>query len=390
MIYLDNAATTKIDPEVLKKMFPYLTEYYGNSESLYGLGRDAANAVDEARKNVAEYLGTSENHIIFTSGASESNNLIFEGLVKSVGNPAIIISSIEHESVIGSAQASFNNIYVAKPTCREGIVTFDSVKDEIDRCRDDGNNVVLVSVMHTNNETGVKNDVEQIGEYCENEGILFHSDCTQAAGSCPLNVDKLHCDFLSFSGHKIHAPKGTGVLYVRNFDTIKPIIHGGDHQEFGYRGGTENVAGIVGLGEACKLLTEHGKEYSAKIASLRDEFYDSLMKSAESLCISHIIHINGDIKHNGGKTINLRFDGIDGETLAIMLDSVGVEVSTGSACRSHVSTPSYVLTSMGITDDDARNSIRVSFSRMNTFKEVKEAANIIARCASALYNNQKK
>ena len=403
MIYLDNAATTKIDPRVLEAMMPYLTDEYGNAGTLYGLGRKSAEAIAKARQQVADLICAKPEQIIFTSGGSEANNMVFAGVkdyLTSIGKTHIVTTEIEHDSVLNAVKNLCKTQYVVGDSCIKpvfdaeyvppwfyGRIPHQLVIDYIDEITDTGTVTGLVSVMHTNNETGLKNmRIEDIGKACKARGILFHTDCVQAAGCSELNVDDIGCDFMSLSSHKIHGAKGVGALYVRDKSVMSPIIFGGSSQEFGLRGGTENVAGIVGFGTACEILRLNQKEDIKYIAELMQLLYDSIQKHLTEHGLEKICHVNGsDDVGSHGKTINMRFDNVDGETLLLMLDSRGVCVSAGSACRSHESEPSHVLLAMGIDPEDARNSIRFSLSRMNTREEVEEAAKIISDCVCMLY-----
>lgn len=388
MIYLDNAATTKIDERVLEEMLPYLTAEYGNAGTLYKFGRNASFALRRARNQVALFLHTAPEQIIFTSGGSEANNLVFGGLkdyLKRIGKTHILVSAVEHDSVLRAAEAltkdGFDVEYI--PVSRECKVCLEAVESAI---RDDTG---LVSVMYVNNETGSVNPVEAIGEICTRHGALFHTDCVQAAGCQPVDVAKIGCDFASISSHKVHGGKGVGALYVRDKSLITPIIHGGSTQEFGLRAGTENVPGIVGFGKACELLVYCDKYNVANdivyISSLRKELFQLIQQGLTSWGVPGILHINGDPDlSKNGKILNLRFDNTDAETLLLLLDIHGVCVSAGSACNSHEQAPSHVLLAMGIPEEDARNSIRVSLSRMSTEDEIKEAAKIIVNCVMLL------
>lgn len=383
MIYLDNASTTQVDSRVLQAMMPYLTEEYGNPGTLYGLGRRAEKAVSESRKRVADFIGAKPEQIIFTSGGSEANNLVFYGLEKSVFSEKryIIISEIEHDSLLKAAERASKNcglhtIYLA--TNNSGYIEPRLVKEALDKYNGE---VGLVSIMHTNNETGVSNDTEAIGRICRNHKVLFHTDCVQAAGCSLLDVNKMNCDFLSISSHKIHGAKGVGVLYVRDRKYLNPLILGGNLQEFGLRGGTENVAGIVGFGEACRIAKEYLSEHPEPVEEKLKQTIIGTLKELGTLDF----RINGE--WNSGKTMSIYFEGVDAETLLLMLDSQGVCVSAGSACRSHENKPSRVLTAMGIDAEKARNSIRLSVSRMNTEEEMVQAAKIIADCVKILRNH---
>lgn len=385
MIYLDNASTTKIDPSVLDAMMPFLTDEYGNPGTVYGLGRRAKEAVENARDQVAKFIGAKPEKIIFTSGGTEANNMVFSSLLSFLEQSEkthVITTSSDHVSVLDSAR----NLCIKRgfdltelSVNHHGCVELGNLKSELRE------NTGLVSIMYMNNETGSENPVEEIGALCHDRGILFHSDCVQAAGCCKLDVEKMNCDFLSLSSHKIHGPKGVGALYVRDMSLITPMIRGGSAQEFGMRGGTENVAGIVGFGAACELMNERLHEIDVHNSMLKQIFYNVLEENLKTHGLHDVLHVNGDLIIKHGKTINIRFDDVDGETLLLMLDANGIYVSAGSACHSHESKPSHVLLSMGIDPEDARNSIRVSFSKMNTEAEVKYAAVVIANCVTALH-----
>lgn len=392
MIYLDNAATTQIHPEVLDAMLPYLTEEYGNAGAMYGLGRRAANAVAEARRQVANLIGCEPSQVIFTSGGSEANNLVFSGLrpyLLANGKTHIITSAVEHDSVLKAVKS------VCNPLCcnTKNVIKSDfyatflgvnskcevSIEGLIDSINE---RTGLVSVMYVNNETGATNPVHTIGRICNQRNVLFHTDCVQAAGFQNINVNSIGCDFLSISSHKINAPKGIGALYVRDLSTLSPIIHGGESQEFGYRGGTENVPGIVGFGKACDILTRNIKPDSQRANELKNIFITSLRKCLSDIGLKNIMHINSATERS--KILNLRFDNVDGQTLLLMLDANGICVSAGSACNSHESKPSHVLKAMGLTDDEARDSIRVSFSHLQKTEEVVQAAKIMSHCIHIL------
>jgi len=383
MIYLDNASTTRIDPKVLECMIPYMTEEYGNPGTLYKLGRDAKEAVEKARAQVAEFVGASRpDQIIFTSGGTEANNTVFSSLLdflRKSEKTHVITASNEHDSVINSVRnLSIKHDFDVSflPVHKNGHVEAGNLESMI---RPDTG---LVSVMYMNNETGAENPIEEIGAICAEHGVLFHTDCVQAAGCSKLSVNRFRCDFLSISSHKIHGPKGVGALYVRDRSICEPLIHGGGAQEFGLRGGTENVAGIVGFGAACELMNETLRDVDVHNSALKQVFYNELLERLGKY--RDLVHVNGDLIIKHGKTLNLRFDGIDAETLLLMLDANGVCVSAGSACRSHESEPSRVLLAMGLEPEEARSSLRFSFSKMNTESEVVKAAGIVAMCVSFL------
>lgn len=387
MIYLDNAATTKIAPQVLKEMMPYLKEEYGNPGTIYGIGRKAADAVALARQRVAKFIGAEPEQIIFTSGGSEANNLVIRGTRQYLTgkNANVVVTSyIEHDSIL-KAVADLPTVFVGAD--KHGVVTTDDVKRALNAVYCNYNCCAgLVSIMYANNETGSVNPVAEIGKICAEHGVLFHTDCVQAAGCQPIDVKEIGCDFLSISSHKIHGAKGVGALFVKNKELLSPLVYGGALQEFGLRGGTENVAGIVGFGKACELATLGREEYLETVSYYRRLFLTRLEYDLKNSGFDGTVSVNGESPYDGhkGKTLNIRFDGVDAETLVLMLDSFGVCVSAGSACRSHESQPSHVLLAMGLTPDEARDSIRVSFSEFNTESEVEEAARITANCVATL------
>jgi len=383
MIYLDNAATTRIAPEVLNAMMPYLTEEYGNAGTLYNFGRRAASAIQNARGELAALLGCQPENVIFTSGGSESNNMVFKGLrhrLMASGRKHLVVSAVEHDSVLKAAQSltkdGFDITYIQPD--KRGSISARAVDDAIRR--DTG----LVSVMYVNNETGAVNPIEEIGEVCRRRGVLFHTDCVQAAGQYIINAGQNCVDFASVSSHKLHGPKGVGALYIKSPD-ILPLICGGAEQEFGLRGGTENVAGIVGFGKAAELTRAFLREDLIAVSTLKQRLYTALRDKLNEIEVgADIMHINGQPVIDPGKILNIRFDGVDAETLLLLLDAKGICVSAGSACRSHEAQPSHVLTAMGLSREDARSSIRVSFSKFNSTDEVLGAAETIALCVQSL------
>lgn len=382
-IYFDNAATTRVSKEVFAAMTPYLTEEYGNAGAVYQLGRRAAQAVQKAREQTAALFGCSAEHIIFTSGGSESNNTVFAGLrdrLAADGKKHLVVSAIEHDSVLKAAQALTKHGFTITYLYPEsgGAIHPKRVEDAIQE------NTGLCSVMCANNETGVPNNIREIGEICKAHSVLFHTDCVQAAGQYPLSMDDGHVDFASVSSHKIHGPKGVGALYAKE-KSFLPIIYGGAGQEFGLRGGTENVAGIVGFGQACEDVVKNFQCDIEKVLRIKQRFYTALLRNlSASGCDEAILHVNGLLPNAYGKVLNLRIDGVDGETLLLMLDANGICASAGSACRSHESKPSHVLSAMGLTAEEARSSVRVSFSKYNTLDEADRAAEVFAACIASL------
>lgn len=386
MIYLDNASTTRIDDRVLKEMMPYLQDDYGNAGTIYSFGRESAEAIARARGEVADFIG-AERHdqIIFTSGGSEANNMVLFGLedyLKNIGKTRILLSEIEHDSLINAANSlikrGFDVTYIHPNNA--GVITAESVKSLLDEYCDVG----LVSVMAVNNETGIENEVYGIGGVCDTYNVLFHTDCVQAAGCFEIDVDEIKCDFLSISSHKIHGPKGVGALYAKDKSILKPMIYGGTSQEFGFRAGTENTPGIVGFGAACDVLNDELYKDMGYMEDLLIKLYSELNDNLKNNGVGNILSVNG--RGHRVKTVNLRFADIDAETLLLILDASGVCVSAGSACRSHESEPSRVLKAIGLSDEEARNSIRISVSKYTTLDEIKEAAEIISVCVALLSN----
>lgn len=386
MIYLDNASTTMVDTEVGRKMMSFMCGKYGNAGSIHKLGTQSAEAVWNAREQVANLIGAEAQDIVFTSGGTEANNLALLGVVdylRKVHKNTIMLSEIEHDSLINASKTlikrGFRVMYI--PPNSDGIITTESVANLIDTC-DDMQDVGLVSVMHVNNETGVMNEVAGIGKECAKRGVLFHTDCVQSAGCCDINVDTFNCDMLSISSHKIHGPKGVGALYVRDKNILTPIINGGNSQEFGLRGGTENVPGIVGFGEACRLAKYRiipDKSCQEKIR----QFVSTLSSELDKRGILPLLHINCE-NSDKYKSLSIRFDGMHGETLVLAMSSYDVCISAGSACRSKESIPSRVLTSIGLSPEEARSSIRISFSKYNSYSDIVTAATKLAGVVAAL------
>lgn len=376
MIYLDSAATTKPHLSVVEKMIPFLQDGYGNAGTLYKLGRDARAAVEEARECVAKLINADPSEIIFTSGGTEGNRTVFH--MADTYFPYkynTVVSNIEHESVLKSA-ADYNVRYAKAD--RDGIITPEEVELN---CTP---NTALVSVMCMNNELGTINDVKRICEVAHKNGALFHTDCVQALGCVPIDVREIGCDFATFSSHKIHGPKGVGALYIRDKRRFNPLISGGIGQEFGMRGGTENVPGIVGFGEACRILYCDGVENNAReIDVLMHTFWEKFIDLSIDAGFFDKIICNPGFEYSQ-KIINFSVDGVDAESLILLLDNYGVCVSAGSACNTKEQAPSHVLKAVGLTDEEARSSIRLSFSTKNTGLEMIEAAKIMASCINML------
>ena len=383
MIYLDNASTTRMAPEVLDAMIPYMTSEYGNpGASWYGLGRKAKENIEVARKQVSDFLGCQPEQVIFTSGGTEGNNMVLLGLAETLrraGKTHVIVSSIEHDSVLKAAEALRKlGFHITKlPVNRGGKVNLATLKSEIRA------ETGLISIMYVNNELGSVNPVSEIGKMCRDWGIYFHCDCVQSAGTIPLSVERIGCDFLTISSHKIHGPKGVGAIFARDRGLLTPLVFGGATQEFALRGGTENVAGIVGFGVACKLAEERRTSDCCDIALAKRLFVDELLKSlSESGELG--VGLNGYDPRDTSKVLSLYIQGVDASTLLLLLDSKGVCMSAGSACNGSSNEPSHVLLAIGLTETEARQSIRVSFSRYTTTEDVMLSARILAECIICL------
>lgn len=399
MIYLDNSATTPIHPDVLNAMMPYLKGGYGNAGAVYRIGRESAKAIQKAREQVAQLFNASADQIVFTSGGSEGNNMVFSYgmrcMLEELGKKHVVISQIEHDSVYEAATHMFKpsgNMNIKDDFYTQFIHTkSDGTVDvkHLEALLDEDESIGLVSVMYVNNETGAVNPINHIGEICRDRGILFHTDCVQAAGCHPIDANIIGCDFATISGHKIYAPKGIGAIYIKDKTLARSLIYGGTNQEFGLRGGTENVASIVGLGKACDLICSDFGTQRVTVSLFKRLFYENMISYLKELNFEDRINVNGASVGDVGKTLNLRVEDIDSETLLLMLDAKGVCISAGSACHSHRSEPSRVLTAMGLSDDEARDSVRISFSSTNTPAEIEEAAAIFSSCIKTLAGLQR-
>lgn len=360
-VYLDNSATTRLDDEVLTSMLPYFSDVYGNASSLHGFGRDALAAVDEARASLARLINAKPNEIYITSGGTESDNWALRGTAHAYRKEGrhIISTKIEHPAVMQTLQALEKEGYSVTylDVDADGRVTLDELKKAV---RDD---TILVSVMFANNEIGSIQPIAEIGAFCREEGILFHTDAVQAMGSIKIDVQKLNIDMLSLSAHKFHGPKGIGLLYIRSGVRIDRLIYGG-HQERSYRAGTTNTPGIVGMAKALEMAVNDMEKNNAKIKRLRDYFVDRVLKEIP------YSKLNGGTEHRLVNNANISFDFIEGESILMLLDLEGIAVSSGSACSSGSLEPSYVILALGRKMEEAHSSIRFSFGKENTMEEV--------------------
>lgn len=371
-IYLDANATTPLLPEVLEAMHPWLVDRFGNASSIHQPGQQARGAVERSRTSVAELLNCLESEVVFTSGGTESDNLAIFGLAQPGDH--VITSSIEHHAVL----------HAAERLARRGLeVTFLPVSGD---CRIDPDevrralrpNTRLISVMMANNETGVIQPVEEIGRIAQEADVWFHTDAVQAAGKISVDVKSIGCDLLSISGHKIHAPQGTGALYVRRGTQLEPLFFGGTHERQ-RRAGTENVPGIVGLGKAAEIAARSLADgTTARMAGLRDRLESGLLNRVEGT------GVNGASQPRVPNTTNIYFNDLEGEALVIALDMKGIATSGGSACASGAAEPSHVLTAMGLSAERARASLRFSLTKLNNEQDIEEALEIIPASVSRL------
>ena len=367
-VYLDNAATTKISDNVLNAMMPYLTEGYGNASSIYSLGRESAIALNKAREQAAKAFGCEQREVYFTSGGSEGDNWAIKGVARMMaakGKKHIITSVFEHHAVLHSLDAlkkeGFEVTYL--PVYSNGIVKVEDLKNAI---RDD---TALVTIMYANNEIGTIQPIAEIGAVCKEKGVIFHTDAVQAFGNVPINVKEQNIDILSISGHKIHAMKGTGAIYINKSIRLAPYIDGGQ-QESGKRAGTENIAGIVGLGVAMTDAVEGLTAKNEKLKKFQTRIIDALSPIEKS-------HLNGDRYNRLCNNVNFSFEGCEGEALLLQLDLKGIAASSGSACTSGSLDPSHVLLAIGLPHEVAHGSLRISMSDMTTEKDVDALLNVL-------------
>ena len=374
-VYADNAATTCVSRAALDAMLPYLLEDYGNPSSLYAFGQKAQEALQEARETVAKCIGATPREIYFTSGGSEADN---QAIVSAArvgarhGKKHLISTKFEHHAVLHTLKKLEKEGFEVTllDVHADGVVRLEDVEGAIrpDTC--------LVTVMFANNEIGTIQPIREIGALCRERGIPFHTDAVQAAGHMPIDVVEMNIDMLSMSGHKFHAPKGVGVLYAKRNMPLVNIIEGGA-QERGKRAGTENVAGIVALAAALKESCEHMEENTAKILPMRDKLFAELSKIPHS-------KINGSLEHHVPGTVNMCFEGIEGESLLLLLDREGICASSGSACTSGSLDPSHVLLSIGLPHEVAHGSLRLSIGEYNSMDEIDHIIEVVPKVVEYL------
>ena len=359
-IYVDNNATTRVAPEVVEEMSPYFSELYGNPSSMHFFGGQVQTKVEEARERVAGLIGARPQEIIFTSCGTESDNTAIMSALES--NPEkrhVVTTRVEHPAVknlVGPLKREGYRV-TELPVDRDGLLSMDEVSRVI------ADDTVIVSVMWANNETGVLFPVEEIANLAKSRGAIFHTDAVQAVGKIPINLAESQIDMLSLSGHKLHAPKGIGVIYVRRGTRFSPYIIGG-HQEEGRRGGTENVPYIIGMGKACELAANHLEDMNVRVKGLRDKLENGLLEKIPNSIV------NGDRQQRLPSTSSISFEYVEGESILLKLSDHGICASSGSACTSGSLEPSHVLRAMGVPFTAAHGSIRFSLSSYNTEEEI--------------------
>lgn len=385
-IYLDHNSTTSVHPDVLEAMMPYYRDDFGNASSVHFFGRQARQAIEEARLKVAKLIGADASELIFTSGGSESDNFAIKGAayqLKHRGNH-IITSSIEHLAVLSPCKKlekeGFKVTYIPVDSC--GVVDVKELRAAITK------ETMLISIMLANNEVGTIQPVAEIGRLAKENRILFHTDAIQAAGKLNVDVNALGVDILSLSAHKLYGPKGVGALYLRKRASIEPLILGG-HHERNLRAGTENVAGIVGFGKAAEIASAEMESQNKALISLRDRLYGGILKNIDE------VQLNGHPTQRLSNTLNVSFEYLEGESIILSLDLEGVAVSTGSACTSGSLEPSHVLLAMGVSPQTSQGSIRFSLGRINTDEDIDYVIGILPgiierlRSMSPLYEKKR-
>ena len=374
-VYADNAATTSVSKAALDAMLPYLTDFYGNPSSLYAFGQKATEALQSARETIAACINADPKEIYFTSGGSEADNQAIVSAARlgaRKGKKHLISTQFEHHAVLhtlAKLEKEGFEVTLLDPHS-DGVIRVEDVENAL---RDD---TCLVTIMFANNEIGTVQPITEIGALCRERKVLFHTDAVQAAGHMPIDVKAMNIDMLSMSGHKFHAPKGVGVLYAKKGTVLTNIIEGGA-QERGKRAGTENVAGIVAMAAALKESCDHMEENTAKIIPMRDKLFAELGKIPHS-------KINGSLEHHVPGTVNMCFEGIEGESLLLMLDDQGICASSGSACTSGSLDPSHVLLSLGIPHEIAHGSLRLSIGEYNTMEQIDHIIEVVPKVVEYL------
>lgn len=374
-VYLDNAATTALSPRVLEAMLPYFTQYYGNPSSVHAFGREAKQGLDKARDQVAKALHCEPSEVIFTGCGTESDNTVLLGVAQRYGDKGkhIITTNVEHHAILHTCEYLEKQGYSVTylPVDQDGLVTAEQVAAAI---RPD---TILVSIMFANNEVGTIMPIQEIGVVCKEKGVLFHTDAVQAVGHIPVDVQAMHIDMLSLSAHKFHGPKGVGALYCRKGIRLPSYIMGGA-QEKGRRAGTENVAGIVGLGAAIQLATEQLEENRAKMTALRDRLMTGIQARISE------VKLNGHPTNRLPNNVNFSFKYIEGESILLMLDMNGIAASSGSACTSGSLDPSHVLLALGLPHEIAHGSVRLTLGDETTEEDIDYTIDVLEKTVARL------
>jgi len=374
-IYMDHAATTPVDREVVEAMMPCFTRVYGNASSLHSFGREAHNAMEEARRRVAELINAHSEEIVFTAGGTESDNIAIKGVAyanRSRGDH-IVTSTIEHPAVLETCRSlekqGFKVSYI--PVDKGGVVELETLRRAVTE------RTVLITIMHANNEIGTIEPMEEIAEIAEAKSIIFHSDAVQSAGKIPIDVKAIGVDLLSISAHKIYGPKGVGALYIKKGTRLEPIIHGGGHEK-GLRSSTENIPGIVGLGKAAELAKARMSEDTTHLTNLCDRLIKATLSNIEES------YLNGHPTKRLPNNAHFRFTGIEGEALILNLDERGIAASTGSACSSKKLLPSHVLMAIGLDEVQAHGSLRLTLGRENTKEDIEYVLEVLPETVKKL------
>ncbi len=374
MIYFDNNATTQIDPQVLQQMLPFLQEQYGNPSSAYSFGKRAAKAVNIARKQIADLLRCEPSEVVFTSCGTESDNsAIQSALLLDPDRKHLVTSKVEHSAIVKHAEILARRGYEVTwlDVDSEGLIDLSELEQAI------RNDTAIVSLMWANNETGVLFPIGEAAEICRAKGTVFHTDAVQAVGKIDIDLRQIPVNFLSLSGHKLHAPKGVAALYINRKTKFNPYLIGGG-QEHKKRGGTENTASIVALGKAAEIASSALQEENTRVKALRDRFEQGLLDTVSS------VQVNGHRAFRLPNTSNLAIEGVDSEGMLILLDHKGICCSAGSACTAGSLEPSHVLRAMGYSNERARGSLRFSFSRFNSEQEIDQALDVIPHAVEKL------
>ena len=373
-VYMDYAATTPVDPRVLKAMQPYFSEKFGNTMSLHKQGREAKHALTESRETVARLMNAQPDELLFTASATEANNTVIKGIAYANKNKGkhIITSAIEHHCILEPASWLEKQGYeiTRLPVDKHGLINITELENTIRK------DTILVSIMHSNNEIGTIQDIQQIGKICKEKTVYFHSDAAQSFGKIPIDVKKMNIDLLSVNAHKMYGPKGVGGLYIRKGTKIEPLLHGGG-QENHKRASTVNVAGIVGFAQAAKIQQKEMESDAKKQTQLRDKLIKELLKIEDS-------HLNGHKTKRLPNNTNFWFSYIEGESLLMQLDIQGISASTGSACSSESLEASHVLLAIGLEPKEAHGSLRLSLGKYNTKQEIDYVLEIVPKAVERL------